>query len=185
VPDGVLLENFRSTGDLEVLGELYGRYMHLVFGLCLKYLENREDASDAVMQVFEKLITEIPKHDIQIFKSWLYVLAKNHCLMQIRSDKTRDKKMESWIKDQSENMEFHPDLHPIDKTGEDYPGLKECIAQLKQEHRTCIELFYYQHKSYREIAGELGLEEKKVKSYLQNAKRNLKICLEERNDSER
>ena len=184
LPDKVLLENYRSTGDLGVLGELYQRYMHLVFGLCLKYLQNREDAGDAVMQVFEKLITEIPRHDIQNFKSWLYVLAKNHCLMQIRSEKTRDKKMDRWIKDQSANMEFYPDLHPIDKTDQDYPGLKECIEQLKREQRKCIELFYYQHKSYREIAGELGLEEKKVKSYLQNAKRNLKICLEERNDEE-
>ena len=182
VPDGVLLEHYRSTGDLEILGELYKRYMHLVFGLCLKYLQNREDARDAVMQVFEKLITEIPRHDIQNFKSWLYVLAKNHCLMQIRSDKSMDKKMDRWIKDQEHYMEFYPDLHPIDEAGNNgYSGLKECIEELKQEQKTCIELFYYQNKSYREIAQTLEMEEKKVKSYLQNAKRNLKICLEEKN----
>jgi RNA polymerase sigma-70 factor (ECF subfamily) len=156
--------------------------MHLVFGLCLKYLQNREDASDAVMQIFEKLVSEIPRHDIQNFKSWLYVLAKNYCLMQIRSEKAKDKRMDRWIKDQEENMEFHPDLHPIDRTREDYPGLKECIEELKQEQRACIKLFYYENKSYREIALTLDMEEKKVKSYLQNAKRNLKICLEERND---
>ena len=182
VPDEVLLDRYRSSGDLEILGELYKRYMHLVFGLCLKYLQNREDASDAVMQVFEKLIIEVPKHDIQNFKSWLYVLAKNHCLMQIRSDKSRDKKMDRWIKDQEDYMEFYPDLHPIDEAGKDgYPGLKECIEKLKQEQKTCVELFYYQNKSYREIAKTLEMEEKKVKSYLQNAKRNLKICLEEKN----
>jgi len=182
VPDEVLLDNYRSTGDLEILGELYKPYMHLVFGLCLKYLQNREDASDAVMQVFEKLIIEVPKHDIQNFKSWLYVLAKNHCLMQIRSDKSRDKKMGRWIKDQEDYMEFYPDLHPIDEAGKDgYPGLKECLEKLKQEQKTCIELFYYQNKSYREMAKTLEMEEKKVKSYLQNAKRNLKICLEEKN----
>ncbi len=179
-PDEVLLDNYRSTGDLEILGELYKRYMHLVFGLSLKYLQNREDANDAVMQVFEKLIIEVPKHDIQNFKSWLYVLAKNHSLMQIRSDKSRDKKMDRWIKDQEDYMEFYPDLHPIDEAGnDDYPGLKECIEKLKQEQKTCVELFYYQNKSYREVAQILDMEEKKVKSYLQNAKRNLKICLEE------
>jgi len=156
--------------------------MHLVFGLCLKYLQNREDASDAVMQVFEKLIIEVPKHDIQNFKSWLYVLAKNHALMKIRSDKSRDKKMDRWINDQEDYMEFYPDLHPIDEArNDDYPGLKECIEKLKQEQKTCIELFYYQNKSYREIVQILNMEEKKVKSYLQNAKRNLKICLEEKN----
>jgi RNA polymerase sigma-70 factor (ECF subfamily) len=182
LPDEVLLDDYRSTGDLEILGELYNRYMHLVFGLCLKYLQNREDASDAVMQVFEKLIIEVPKHDIQNFKSWLYVLAKNHCLMQIRSDKTQSRRMDRWIKDQEDYMEFYPDLHPIDEAGNDgYPGLKECIEKLKQDQKTCIELFYYQNKSYREIAQTLEMEEKKVKSYLQNAKRNLKICLEEKN----
>ncbi len=185
MPDEVLLDHYRATGDLEVLGDLYTRYMHLVFGLCLKYLQNREDAGDAVMQVFEKLITEVTRHDIQNFKGWLYVLAKNHCLMQLRSEKTRDRRMEQWIKDQEDYMEFHPELHPIDRAGNDnYPGLKECIEKLKKEQKICIELFYYQHKSYREIAQTLELDEKKVKSYLQNAKRNLKICLEDRNDRE-
>lgn len=180
VPDEALLDNYRATGDLEMLGALFKPYMHLVFGLSLKYLQNREDASDAVMQVFEKLILEIPKHDIQNFKSWLYVLAKNHCLMRIRSDKSRDNKMDRWIKDQQDYMEFYPDMHPIDEAGNDeHPGLKECIEKLKQEQKTCVEFFYYQNKSYREIANILEMEEKKVKSYLQNAKRNLKICLEE------
>jgi RNA polymerase sigma-70 factor (ECF subfamily) len=156
--------------------------MHLVFGLCLKYLQNREDASDAVMQVFEKLVVEVPKHNIQNFKSWLYVLAKNHCLMQIRSDKSQSRQMDNWIKEQEQFMEFYPDLHPIDETGGDgHPGLKDCIEKLKLEQKTCVELFYFQNKSYREISQILEMEEKKVKSYLQNAKRNLKICLEENN----
>ena len=176
------MDRYRSSGDLEILGELYKRYMHLVFGLCLKYLQNREDASDAVMQVFEKLVVEVPKHNIQNFKSWLYVLAKNHCLMQIRSDKSQSRQMDKWIKEQEEFMEFYPDLHPIDEAGGDgYPGLKECIEKLKQEQKTCVELFYFQNKSYKEISQILEMEEKKVKSYLQNAKRNLKICLEENN----
>ena len=182
VPDEVLLDRYRSSGDLEILGELYKRYMHLVFGLCLKYLQNREDAGDAVMQVFEKLIIEVPKHEIQNFKSWLYVLAKNYCLMQIRSDKSQSRHMDKWIKEQENYMEFYPELHPIDETGsDDHPGLKKCIEELKQEQKICIELFYYQNKCYREIAKILEMGEKKVKSYLQNAKRNLKICLEEKN----
>jgi RNA polymerase sigma-70 factor, ECF subfamily len=185
IPDEVLVEQYRSSRDLEILGELYGRYMHLVFGLCLKYLQNRDDAGDAVMQVFEKLIVEVPKRDILNFKSWLYVLAKNHCLMQIRSEKAASKRMDKWIEEQEEIMEFYPDLHPIDEAGnDDYPGLKECLEKLKEEQKTCVEFFYYQHKSYREIAQILKMEEKKVKSYLQNAKRNLKICLEEQNAGE-
>ena len=178
--DKILLEEYRSSGDLEVLGELYSRYMHLVYGLCLKYLKNRDDAGDAVMLIFEKLISEIDRHEIQNFKSWLYVLTKNFCLMQIRSEKSKDRKMDLWVKDQEDSVEIYPGMHPIDEEGmEDHSTLAECIEKLKAEQKDCIQLFYYQNWSYRQISEILHIEEKKVKSHLQNAKRNLKICLEE------
>ncbi len=180
--DHLLLQEFLDSGDLEVLGELYSRYMHLVYGLCLKYLKNRNDAGDAVMQIFEKLVTETGRHEIKNFRSWLYVLAKNFCLMQIRSNKSKDRKLELWAKDQEVSVEFQPELHPIDETGmEQHSALANCIEKLKAEQRDCIQLFYFQHWSYRQIAEILHIEEKKVKSHLQNAKRNLKICLEEKN----
>ena len=180
--DKVLLEEYRSAGNLEVLGELYSRYMPLVYGLCLKYLQNRENARDAVMQIFEKLITEIERHEIQNFKSWLYVLSKNFCLMQIRSEKAKDKNLGLWVKDQEDSVEFSTLLHPIDEEGmEEHSGLADCIKRLKAEQKECVELFYFQNWSYRQIAEILHIEERKVKSHLQNAKRNLKICLEENN----
>ena len=183
--DQVLLQEYRTSGELEILGELYSRYMHLVYGLCLKYLRNRDDASDAVMQIFEKLITETVQHEIKNFKSWLYVLSKNYCLMLIRSEKSKDRKMDLWVKDQEESMEFHPQMHPIDEEGmEEHSTLAECIEKLKARQKECIQLFYYQDWSYRQIAEILRMEEKKVKSNLQNAKRNLKICLEEGNVKE-
>ncbi len=173
------------TGDLEILGELYSRYMHLVYGLCLKYLRNRDEASDAVMQIFEKLITETGQHEIKNFKSWLYVLSKNYCLMLIRSERSKDRNMDLWIKDQKESVEFDHQLHPIDEEGmEEHSTLAECIERLKARQKECIQLFYYQDWSYRQIAEILRMEEKKVKSNLQNAKRNLKICLEEGNVKE-
>jgi RNA polymerase sigma-70 factor (ECF subfamily) len=178
--DAELLGNYRETGDLEILGELYSRYMHLVYGLCLKYLQNRDDAGDAVMQIFEKLITEVERHEIQNFKSWLYVLAKNFCLMKIRSERTKDRKMEVWAGEQEKYVEYSNELHPIDSGDSDEnKALAECIEKLKAEQKDCIRLFYYQNWSYRQIAEILHVEEKKVKSHLQNAKRNLKICLEE------
>ncbi len=180
--DQVLLQEYRTSGELEILGELYSRYMHLVYGLCLKYLRNRDDASDAVMQIFEKLITETVQHEIKNFKSWLYVLSKNYCLMLIRSEKSKDRKMDLWVKDQEESVEFHPQMHPIDEEGmEEHSTLADCIERLKARQKECIQLFYYQDWSYRQIAEILRMEEKKVKSNLQNAKRNLKICLEEEN----
>ena len=180
--DENLLDQFRQSGDLEILGILYKRYLHLIYGVCLRYFDDREEAKDGVMQIFEKLITEITVHQIQKFKSWLYVLTKNYCLMEIRSGKTRERRMEQWISEQEYSVELQDNLHPLDKEEvvQD-AALRECIERLENEQKSCIQLFYFEDKSYREIADLLALEEKKVKSYLQNGKRNLKICLEKRN----
>jgi RNA polymerase sigma-70 factor (ECF subfamily) len=176
--DEELLDKFKNSGNLDLLGELYARYMHLVYGVSLKYFKNRDDAQDAVMHIFEKLIEELPKHDVQNFKSWLYVLTKNHCLMEIRSRKSSDRLLEG-LKIEQEFMESVDEMHPIDRDDEQIEkALRTCIEKLKIEQKQCIELFYYQKLCYQEIAEKLGMNEKKVKSYLQNGKRNLKICLE-------
>jgi RNA polymerase sigma-70 factor (ECF subfamily) len=178
-----LLKEYKSSGDLEVLGILYSRYMHLVYGVCLKYLQNRDDAKDAVMQIFEKLITELRQHDIKQFKSWLYVLTKNFCLMQLRSQKTTERRINNYKMDHVKSVESMLELHPIDKDDaeKDLP-LKECLEKLNDEQQICIRLFYFENKCYREIAESLNMDEKKVKSHLQNGKRNLKICLEKKNE---
>ena len=178
ISDEVLLDRFKKSGNLDLLGELYARYMHLVYGVSLNYFANRDDAQDAVMHIFEKLIEDLPKHDVQNFKSWLYVLTKNHCLMEIRSRKSSDRRLEG-LKTEQEFMESEEKMHPLDRE-DNYmeKALKACMEQLKIEQKQCIELFYYQKLCYQEIAEKLGMNEKKVKSYLQNGKRNLKICLE-------
>jgi len=176
-----LLADFASTGNLEVLGELYSSYMHLVYGVCLKYLKDRDDSMDAVMQIFEKLIVEIPRHRIENFSSWLHVVTKNYCLMQLRSQKSQLKNAEEWISDTTVFMENSIALHPIDEDQPDMEkALLDCIERLKDEQKECIRLFYYENKCYQEISYNLQIEEKKVKSHLQNAKRNLKLCLDEK-----
>ena len=181
ISDERLLEKFRKSGNLDLLGELYSRYMHLVYGVSLKYLNDRDDAQDAVMNIFEKLIDDLPRHEVQNFKSWLYVLTKNHCLMEIRSRKSTDRRLEG-LKIEQEFMESADEMHLIDREdnaiGE---ALKACIERLKSEQKQCIQLFYYKKLCYQEVAEELNMDEKKVKSYLQNGKRNLKICLEGKN----
>ena len=179
--DEELLKEFIKSGDLEVLGELYSDYMHLVYGVCLKYLKNRDESKDAVMQIFEKLIVEIPKQQIENFKNWLYVVTKNYCLMQLRTKKTIAGKSKEWMTESIIFMENIPALHPIDDDEPDIDKeLEKCIEKLKGEQKECILMFYYENRCYNEIALNLNLDEKKVKSHLQNAKRNLKICLEEK-----
>jgi RNA polymerase sigma-70 factor (ECF subfamily) len=177
--DEELLKRFREDGDIEILGRLYERHMHLVYGVCLKYLEEREAAKDEVMNIFEKLVTGVPEQEINNFKTWLYVVTKNHCLMLLRSRKSEAAHREMMLSDPTFFMEKETEMHPVeDNDGIDMKRLEECIEKLKEEQRKCIQLFYYEGYGYREICMELGLEEKRVKSYIQNGKRNLKICLQ-------
>ena len=179
--DDWLIDKFTSTGDLEFLGVLYERYMHLIYGVCLKYLRDRDVSQDAAMQIFEKLITELPKRKIENFKPWLHVITRNHCLMYLRSEKTRISKEEKIAESQEIFMESSYDLHLNNEQilDNDLESLKNCIEQLKQEQKECVKLFYLEERSYKEISGMLHLELKKVKSLIQNGKRNLKICMED------
>ncbi|MFH0842153.1 MAG: sigma-70 family RNA polymerase sigma factor [Bacteroidota bacterium] len=182
--DEELIAEFSSSGDLEVLGELYSGYMPLVYGVCLKYFKEREESQDAVMHIFEKLITEIPKQKIENFRGWLHVVTRNYCLMQLRSEKSRDSKQREWSIDQGNFMETGYEIHPIDRDDKDTDeALADCIEKLKDEQKDCIRQFYYESRPYSEIAANLGVDEKKVKSYLQNGKRNLKLCLEQKNEN--
>jgi RNA polymerase sigma-70 factor (ECF subfamily) len=181
-----LIKEFRISGDLELLGELYSGYMHLVYGVSLKYFRDREESMDAVMQIFEKLIIEIPRHDIENFRNWLFSVTRNYCLMELRTRKSHNERLNEWINETGSFVENGQELHPIDNYGNDMDkALEDCIERLKDEQRICIRQFYFDNKCYNEIAINLDVDEKKVKSYLQNGKRNLKLCLEEKNERER
>lgn len=172
-----LIEAYKTTGDLEVLGKLFGQYTHLVYGVCLKYLKHRENAQDAVMQIFEELITKLPKNEVQNFKSWLHVVTKNHCLMELRSAKSKTIEVDfSTI-----NMEIASNAHPTSETDieENIVKLEKCIEKLKNEQKACVKLFYLEKKCYQEITDITSFSIKKVKSYIQNGKRNLKQCIEQ------
>jgi RNA polymerase sigma factor (sigma-70 family) len=178
--DSWLLAQYKATGGLEYLGELYNRYMHLVYGVCLNYFKDEEQSKDAVMQIFEELVVKLQKHEVQNFKSWLHVLARNHCLMAIRkSSKNQTVSLEDTF---VENSSFvHLDL---DDAKEQRLGVMEkCMETLPEEQRKSVDLFYLQEKCYKDIADLTGYDLLKVKSYIQNGKRNLKNCIE-KNSSE-
>ncbi|MCG8701386.1 MAG: sigma-70 family RNA polymerase sigma factor [Bacteroidales bacterium] len=172
--DDELLKQYLSSSNLEYLGELYNRYIHLVYGVCIKYLKDRDVAKDAVNQVFETLVSDIKKYDIANFKSWLYVVAKNYCLMEIRKKSTENKKLTTYY--QENFMESTEVVHPIDEDpvtiAED--KLKKCLEALKDKQRISVELFYFKKLCYQEISEEMAEDIKKVKSFIQNGKRNLK-----------
>ena len=175
--DQELISRYRKSGDIKWVGKLYDRYTHLVYGVCLKYLQNREDSKDAVMQIFEKIIDELRTHKVVNLKSWLYVVSRNFCLMEIRK-RTRTKDFSGDIEN-SEHfiMESPENMNPIEEQLND-AKLKKCLEELSSEQKQCIELFYYKEKCYKEISEITKYDIKKVKSYMQNGKRNLKNCMD-------
>lgn len=172
-----LLEGYRTSGDVKLLGRLYDPYMQMVYGVCLKYLKNREESRDAVMQIFEKLVSALRSHEVENFKSWLYATSKNYCLMQLRSAK--GKHFEDLT---SADMEFNGVMHheAEDERELEVTRLEKCIEELRDEQKRCVQLFYLEQKCYREISVATGFDDNKVKSYIQNGKRNLKLCMERR-----
>lgn len=176
--DKELIALFKKDGNLDILGELYQRYMHLVYGVCLKYFEDRDEAKDAVNHIFEILIVDIPKYEIEKFKTWLYVVTKNYCFMELRKKKALKNRHEKYSAEFF--MENTEEDHPINESPNSgvEEQLKKCIEHLKLEQKRCVYLFYYENKCYKTIAEELNINLNKVKSFIQNGKRNLKICLE-------
>ncbi len=175
VSDAELVTQYRRTNDLAVLGDLYNPYMEMVYGVCLKYLKDPENAQDSVMSIFEELITKLQKHEVDNFRSWLYTLAKNHCLMRLRAEK---KTGTTKINDEFMHSEENLHLQDVLDREENFKQLDYCMGQLTTDQRKVIELFYLQGKCYNEIVAETGLEWNNVRSFIQNGRRNLKICME-------
>ena len=178
-----IIESFILKGDQRALAQLYKSYMPLVYGVCLKYLKERSLAQDMVMNVYEKLVAKLPSQQIKNFKSWLYVLCKHECLMHLRTEKRKNQHNTEDLN--SLNMEFESFEHPIGEPLEsDLTKMETCIERLKNAQKTSIKLFYLEQKCYQEVAEATGEDLKKVKSHIQNGKRNLKNCIEELRERE-
>jgi RNA polymerase sigma-70 factor (ECF subfamily) len=156
-----------------VIGELYSRYGHLVFGVCLKIIKNKQDSEDLTMQIFQGLGTKLNQHIINYFKAWIYQVVRNECLMFLRKNgKIREvdfnEQLDAHEEEEQDIINFDCFEH----------NLVQALNQLKNEQKQALELFYQQEKSYSQIAEHTNWDIKKVKSYIQNAKRNLKLLLQ-------
>lgn len=173
--DNELITKYKKAGDNSLVGELYMRYSHLVYGVCLKYLKNEEESKDAVLQIFEKLLTDLKKHEIDNFKSWLHSVARNHCLMFLRKQQTQLKRVNEYEATYQREETFAAPfaVHEKEENEVMLTKLEQAMTELKEEQRICIELFFLKEKCYNEVADITGYEMKKVKSYIQNGKRNL------------
>ncbi len=173
--DEELLSLYRTTGSAEHFGELYHRYIPLVYGLCLRYLQHAEKTQDAVMQLYEDLAAKISQYDIKVFRTWLYSVAKNHCLQVLRKEK-HEIRVDFDVQVMESDMIFH--LFDERHDEEQFEALRQCLEKLPEPQRVSISKFFMDEMSYADIVDDTGYQLKSVKSYIQNGKRNLKICIE-------
>jgi len=171
-----LIEEVKSGKRKMAMGELYKRYSHLMFGVGLKYLKRKEEAEDILMLVFEKLDSKIIKSDIKNLKNWLYTIIKNECLMKLRKTNRLTTDVETALLFKADDSSQQ--LKDVVLKEQKYITLENAIVQLKDQQQECIQLFYLKGKCYDEIVTATGFDLKKVKSYIQNGKRNLKLILE-------
>lgn len=173
--DEWLVQEFKRSGSQDVLARLYLRHSDLVYGTCLKYLGDADEAKDAVMNIYQELLKKLPAHDVANFKSWLYVLVKNYCLMQLRAAK---KTLTVNFDSSGVQSADFSHLDDIMERENEFKRLEACMETLTADQKTSIQLFYYENKCYNEIVATTGMDWNKVRSLIQNGRRNLKNCME-------
>ncbi len=181
LPDADLVILYKESGDLTILGELYQRYMDLIYGVCLKYLKEPEQAKDSVMAIFEELTLKLRKHEVTHFKAWLHQLARNHCLMYLRSPRNKNSlplPEELMYSAETEH------LNAVMEKEQHLQQLSRCLETLGPEQRQTVEAFYLQEKSYQEISESTGMDWNRVRSLIQNGRRNLRNCMEKLTSTE-
>ena len=172
--DTEIVAAYKQTGDTKLMGILFERYAHLVYGVCFNYIKDQEVCKDATLIIFEKLFTDLKKYEVSNFSSWLHTVTRNHCFAYMKTSNRIVTVDESYLTNQKQDDETDISDELI-LNHLDY--LDSALATLNEEQKNCIKLFYLEEKSYSEITNITGYTLNQVKSYIQNGKRNLKIYL--------
>lgn len=170
---------FQSKEDMEILGSLYNRYLAMMMGLCLKYLNRQDAAEDAVMEIFEILHRRLPNHQVENFSAWLYRLASNHCLDILRKQQrtlAQNVQIMQSVKDERHNDDWLVD--EVKEKEAVLTKMEKCLEQLNDNQKMSIQLFYLKKQSYEDVSKKLGATWAQTRSYIQNGRRNMKKCME-------
>lgn len=177
ITDQELLSRYYEGHSSEWLGMLLQRYTLLLFGVCMKYMKEEEEARDCVQQIFVKVITELPRYRVEYFKAWIYTITRNYCLMRLRDSHGRgsslsDSMLAAWDDEEGKNRHWEKEQL--------LEWMGQALEELGKEQKLCVTLFYLEKRSYQEIAAATGFTLMQVKSYIQNGKRNLRLSIEKR-----
>jgi len=173
--DEHLISKYKETDKVMYASDLYSKYIELVYGLCLKHFKEQEASKDAVMDIYELILKKLKTHEVTHFKSWLYILSKNHCLGKLRKEKSISERKDKYQHINGQTV-FHPFTEDLKEN--QIIKLENCLTKLIENQRTCVKLFYLEKNSYKDIANQLSMSWARVRSLIQNGRRNLKLCIE-------
>jgi RNA polymerase sigma-70 factor (ECF subfamily) len=174
--DERLIAAYLASEDACYVAELFGRYSDMIFGLCLKHLKDVQHSEDTSYELFEHLLIKLKTQNIQVFKPWLYRTASNLCLDKLRKSKNNIMvSLEDRFETARDTMDISADVSEREAL---LARIDHCLQTLNDDQRQCIDLFYFQEKSYQDISEQLSISWATTRSYIQNGKRNLKICME-------
>jgi RNA polymerase sigma-70 factor (ECF subfamily) len=178
--DDELLQSLTKDNYGDIVNEIFNRYSHILYGVCYKYLKNTEESKDAVQSIFEKIFIDLSNHTVKNLKSWLFVVAKNYCLMHIRK---RQLDLKELTPESTTNVLYKLYQEELgqkidDEVAEDQISkMLALMEKLSSQQGICLSLMYLEDKSYKEIADITGFGMNEVKSHIQNGKRNLRKLL--------
>ncbi|MFQ5674351.1 MAG: RNA polymerase sigma factor [bacterium] len=173
--DNATIRSYLETRDVRYLGRLYEAYKKTIFWHCLKMVGNEEDAKDLASETFIRTFDRIEDFKLGApFCPWLMRIATNLCIDHLRK-KNRYKfykfdETHSAVAIQNESEPKQPMI-----SGE---RIIEKLKKLKPLQKRCFCLFYIHNLTYKQIAELTGYPLGKVRSYIQNGKRNFKLLME-------
>lgn len=178
--DSDIIARYKKNNDKDLIGILFDRHSHLVYGICYQYLKNEDSCKDAVLTIFEKLFHDLDKYEVTNFSSWIHSVARNYCFAVLKKEHAMvelsevDKAIEDDCEDENSIL-----------VENNLPHLNKALNSIKGKQKICVELFYLQNMSYIEITKKTGFSINEVKSNIQNGKRNLRIYLEKHTVNEK
>lgn len=174
-PDIALMLRFQK-GDERAFEELVRKHTRGVLNLVYRYLGDSSRSEDVAQDVFVKVYRARKKYEPKAkFSTWLYRIAVNHCLNEIRARKSQP----AGTAPINDLLEEPAGEHPDSRLNrqELRQAVKAAIDALPENQRMAVILARYEDMSYEEIAETMGMSLEAVKSVLFRAKENLKQSL--------
>jgi RNA polymerase sigma-70 factor, ECF subfamily len=166
-----------ANGDRLAMQVLFARHHVGVYRFVLRLVRNEATAEDLISDVFLDVWRQAGKFEGRsAVTTWLLSIARFKALSALRRrpEEELDEETAGAIEDQSDDPEVT--LAKKDKGA----ALRECLAELSNEHREIIDLVYYHERSVDEVAAIVGIPAATVKTRMFYARKKLSELLKER-----